>query len=108
MVISKLDLLVVAVVAAGFLWVEHGHRVRLEAPPPAAAASGPPAAGCPANESVPFSADCMAFIQGRARQAESAVTTVREVEALEPACGFKDDNVPYSDSCLRSRVPLRR
>jgi hypothetical protein len=107
MVISKLNLLVVAAFAAGILWIEHGHRIKLEVPPPTAA-SGPSAAGCPVNESVPFSADCMAFIQGRARQPESAVTIMREVDVLELACGFKDDNVPYSDSCLRSRVPLRR
>jgi hypothetical protein len=62
MVIGKLNLVVVAVAVGGVLWIEHAQRVRIEISTPAEIA-GRNAAICPENESVPFSADCMMFIQ---------------------------------------------
>jgi hypothetical protein len=55
--------LVLAAIAVGLLWIEYARRIRIEAPTPAGA-SAPAVAACPANESVPFSPECMAFIQG--------------------------------------------
>ena len=64
-VVAKLNLVIVAAAAGGLLWIEHAQRIRIELPAPAEiAARG--AAICPENESVPFSADCMTFIQGAA------------------------------------------
>jgi len=63
MTLSKIDLLLIAAAVGGALLIEHGNRTRIEAPAPTDA---PPVTvvACPANESVPFSPECMAFIQG--------------------------------------------
>jgi len=63
MVVSRIDLLIIAASAGGVLWIEHANRIRIETSTPAEVAQLDTAV-CPENESVPFSADCMAFIQG--------------------------------------------
>jgi hypothetical protein len=65
MVVSKLNLVILAAAAGGVAWIEHTHRITIAMRPPAkvAVASTP---ACPENESVPFSADCMRYIQGGA------------------------------------------
>ena len=62
---SKLDLAVifVATVSAA-LWIEHGHHIVIEASPPADLASMARAAACPDNDTMPYSASCIAFLQG--------------------------------------------
>jgi len=62
MLITRSKVLVLAAIAVALLWIEHSERIRIEAPTPAAASAQ--ATGCPANESTPFSPECMAFIQG--------------------------------------------
>ena len=64
--ISKLDLAVVVAVVAAALWIEHGHRIVIETPEPADFASLASAAVCPDNDTVPYSASCIAFLQGSA------------------------------------------
>ena len=61
--VAKLNLVIVAAAAGGLLWIEHAQRIRIDAPAPAEIAARD-AAICPQNESVPFSPDCMTFIQG--------------------------------------------
>jgi len=63
--IGKLDLVILAAVIGGVFWVEHSHRIKIEMSTLPEVA-GRDAVVCPENESVPFSADCMMFIQGRA------------------------------------------
>jgi hypothetical protein len=63
MVIAKLNLAILAAAVGGVLWIEHAHRIMIETSTPVEVA-GHIAAVCPENESVPFSADCMMFIQG--------------------------------------------
>jgi hypothetical protein len=63
MVVSRIDLLIIAAAAGGVLWIEHANRIRIETSTPAEIAQLTTAV-CPENESVPFSADCMALIQG--------------------------------------------
>jgi hypothetical protein len=63
MIVSKFNIVVLAAVLGGVLWIEHSHRIKVETSAPAEIASSKPAI-CPENESVPFSADCMMFIQG--------------------------------------------
>jgi hypothetical protein len=64
MAFGKLNILVLALLAGGgMLWVEHSHRTKIEVSTPTELAERN-AAVCPENESVPFSADCMTFIQG--------------------------------------------
>jgi hypothetical protein len=63
---SKLDLAVIAAFIGGaVLWIEHEHRVFIDAPAPAESAVLAPAAACPNNDNVPYSASCLAFM-GRA------------------------------------------
>ena len=62
---SKLDLaVIVAFVVGGALWIEHGHRIVIDAPASADFASFAPAAACPDNDNVPYSASCIAFLEG--------------------------------------------
>jgi len=61
MVVGKLNLVILATAVGGVLWIEHGNRIKIEPPTEAAEHN---VAVCPENESVPFSADCMKFIQG--------------------------------------------
>jgi hypothetical protein len=62
-VAARLNLAILAAAVGGVLWIEHAQRIRIEVATPAEVA-GRDAAICPENESVPFSADCMMFIQG--------------------------------------------
>ena len=62
---SKLDLAIIAAaVIGGAMLIEGGHRVVIDAPAPADAAMRAPAA-CPDNDNVPYSAACIAFLEGR-------------------------------------------
>jgi hypothetical protein len=63
MVISRLNLVILAAVAGAVVWIEHAQHIKIEISTPAERA-GTNAVVCPENESVPFSADCMIFIQG--------------------------------------------
>lgn len=70
MTLSKLDLLLIAAFVTGAFLIEHKNHARMEAPT-VAEVSAPPAAACPTNESVPFSAECMMFIQGSLRPVDA-------------------------------------
>jgi hypothetical protein len=112
MVLSKLDLAIVAVIAVGSLWIEHEHRIIIGTP--AAAEAVPPAASaCPDKDSVPFSADCIAFIDGGAlpdiHASASAMPSTPLVlpdrkgraESDAAACPPSNENAPYSARCIR-------
>jgi len=56
---SKLDLaVIVTAILGGALWIEHGHRITIDAPTRVDLAS--PA--CPDNDNVPYSASCIRFL----------------------------------------------
>jgi hypothetical protein len=64
MVFAKRDLVIIlAAVVGGVLWIEHSNHIKIETSTPTEVAERNTAV-CPENESVPFSADCMMFIQG--------------------------------------------
>jgi hypothetical protein len=109
--LSKLDLALVMLVAGGMLWVEHAHRISIGTA--AAAAVAPPAASvCPDTDDVPFSADCIAFIDGGGSSADglsvravgSAVAPSPAAQRLDgsrvPACPVSNENGPYSANCI--------
>jgi hypothetical protein len=103
MVLSKLDLAIVAVVAAAMVWVEHENRIIITTP--AAAEAAPASTVCPEKDSVPFSADCLTFIGGGA-PAVRARTVAAEAPAApadphEAACPASNENGPYSARCLK-------
>jgi hypothetical protein len=63
--VSQLHLAVIVVSVVGaVLWIEHGHRVVIDAPAHTDLASLAPAAACPDNDTMPYSASCIAFLQG--------------------------------------------
>ena len=54
--------MIVAAVAGGALWIEHRHHVVIDAPASTELASWAPAAACPDNDNVPYSAGCIVFL----------------------------------------------
>ena len=74
---SKFDLaVIVAAVAGGALWIEHRHRVVIDAPASAELAAQAPAATCPDNDNVPYSAGCIVFgMNWQANAAENVPPT---------------------------------
>jgi hypothetical protein len=77
--VSKFDLaLIVIAVVGGALWIEHGHRIVIDAPTRAELAASQPA--CPDNDNEPYSASCIRFLgyvpgmNWQANAAESVVT----------------------------------
>lgn len=109
--VPKLNLVVVvASIAGGMLWIERGLHIDIETPTGAAFAA--PVAVCPDSENVPYSADCIVFMQGdvgsdvrwRVNAAESRPATANAPGSAEvpgPACPANNENVPYSATCLR-------
>ena len=64
---SKFQLAVIAATIVGAaLWIEHGHHIVIDAPAPTDLTSRAPAPACPDNDNVPYSASCIAFLQGGA------------------------------------------
>jgi hypothetical protein len=111
MALSKLDVAIVAVIAVGMLWIEHGHRV-VVATPAAAEAARLAATVCPDTDNVPFSADCIKYIDGdippdihTMKAPLSAPTGPAvahdRVELDAPACPTSNENAPYSAACIR-------
>jgi hypothetical protein len=115
MVLSKLDLAIMAVIAGVLLWIEHENRI-VVATPAAAEAAPPGASVCPESDSVPFSPDCLAFIEGHpafavralsvkatatddAPAASSGAQQRTESTAAAP-CPTSNENAPYSARCL--------
>jgi hypothetical protein len=110
-VVLRLDrALIVAVIAGALLWIEHGHRVNTETPAGTAFAATAGAA-CPDNENVPYSTDCITFMQGGvasglSNQAQAKSSTSARLDASGPAdlrgpaCP-SSENVPYSANCIR-------
>jgi hypothetical protein len=117
MVLSKLDLAIVATIAAGLLWFEHGQRVTIET------ASGVEVADqansvCPDSDTAPYSAACLAFIEGgvsphharaRSRLRIGAVASAQaaepaprgQAESPGPACPLSNESAPYSAKCIK-------
>ena len=62
---SKFELAVIAATIVGAaLWIEHGHRIVIDAPAQTDLSSRAPAPACPDNDNVPYSAGCIAFLEG--------------------------------------------
>jgi predicted secreted protein len=63
---SRLDLAIItAALVGGAVLLEGGHRIVIDAPSRADAATRLPAA-CADSDNVPYSAACIAFLEGRA------------------------------------------
>lgn len=114
--LSKLDVIIVAAIACGILWIEHGHRIFTDAPTRPELAEPAVAGAClDNNENVPYSADCILFMQAGAasgmrwRSAAESAATASPVEpargqlaspASGPVCPDNDSR-PYTANCIR-------
>ena len=102
MALSKLDLVLVAVAAAGLIWVEHNHRVVIGPLAAAEPSAAPAAAVCPKTDDAPYSAECIKFIGGGVSPAMvSALASARAVDA-NPPCPPGNEGAPDGDSCIRN------
>jgi hypothetical protein len=108
MALSKLELALVAVIAAGLLAIEREHRIVIGTP--AAAEGRPPAASvCPSTDDVPIGAACMSFIGGgtalHMRSPDAAPTpsgrSEQQIDLSAPPCPASNETAPYSARCLR-------
>jgi hypothetical protein len=116
MVLSKLDLAIVATIAAGLLWFEHQQRVTIQTTSGVEVA-GQAASVCPDSDTAPYSAACLAFIEGgvspdarsRSRLRISAVASAQaaepatpgQAESPGPACPLSNESAPYSAKCIK-------
>lgn len=105
----KLDLImIVASIAGAMLWIEHGHRIDTGTPA-GTVFTAPAVTACPDNDSTPYGADCIVFMQGdvasergrRPHAVERMPDVTKAVELPGPACPANNENVPYSASCIR-------
>jgi hypothetical protein len=94
MALSKLDLVLVAVVAASLIWIEHNHRIVI-GPLAAAEAQATAASVCPKTDDVPYSAECIKFIGGGVATSMSTASAV----TAEPRCPPGSEGAPDGDSC---------
>jgi hypothetical protein len=106
---------IVGSVAAVALWIEHGHRTVTDAPTPGELDALAAARACPDNENMPYTARCLAFLQGSApaetrgwpNAAERVLTDQHSAAenaeltsvSPRPACA-DNDTVPYTASCI--------
>lgn len=67
MVVPKHTLVVLVAVVGAVIWIEHAHRIKIEALTPSEITQRAAAEACPTNESVPYSTACLAFIGTPAR-----------------------------------------
>jgi len=59
--VSRFDLaLIVVAVVVGAFWIEHGHRIVIDAPTRSELSAPQPP--CPDNDNVPYSASCIRFL----------------------------------------------
>jgi hypothetical protein len=106
--------MIVASIASTVLCIEHGHQIFTDAPTPTELSSLAAAAACPASENIPYSANCIAFMQGGVASdmrgpvnAEEKVATAqsspKHIELISPALGAAcpdNENTPYSSNCI--------
>jgi hypothetical protein len=108
---------IVGAIAAAALWIEHGHRTVTDAPTSTELEALAAARACPDSENMPYTARCLAFLEGsgasasgmhwRPGAAESASAdrpaAPKNVElsavASQPACA-DNDTVPYTANCI--------
>jgi hypothetical protein len=104
-----------AAIAGALLWIEHGHRTVTDASTPAEWEALAAAKACPDKEDKPYTASCLAFLEGSgasgtrwrptAAQSESAARPAapKSVEltadSSRPPCA-DTDAVPYSANCI--------
>jgi hypothetical protein len=109
--VSKLDLAAIVAAACGMLSIEHGNHIVTEELS-RTERSALAAADCPDNDSMPYPASCLMFLEGtlasdahhrgaagKGALAQPAAAKQDEWILADAECPAKD-TVPYSASCI--------
>jgi hypothetical protein len=88
---------VLVVIAGASVAIEQSHRVVVDAPGAANAASLAAAAGCPDNDTMPYGERCAAFLN---ISTAPAARPHAANKTAQPAPCPDSDRVPYSASCI--------
>jgi hypothetical protein len=106
--VSKLYLAVIAAaIVCGAMWVERSHHISIDAPTPAEIAFQIAVAACPDNDSMPYTASCLAFMQSSPAPSRGGGRSLTESAAsLDPSMHSisecpDNDNKPYPPDCVR-------
>jgi hypothetical protein len=105
--------MIMVLLGGAALWIEYGHRTTTDAPTSAELDALAAARACPGSENMPYTATCLAFLDGRAaperranapeRGAAKQRSATRALEsnpvAPRSACG-DTDAVPYTLNCI--------
>lgn len=98
---KKLGLVIVAVVlAGGAFWIEQAHRVVIDAPAAAELQLAAAAAACPENDTTPYDARCLEYLNVPAQPAPRLRVVTTRQQDVRPAPCPDNDKVPYSASCI--------
>jgi hypothetical protein len=92
-------LVIVLAVTGGALWIEHGHHVVIDAPVAAEALAPTAATPCPDNDTMPYDARCLEYLNVSAQAVPRARAAVAQ-RWVQPAPCPDSDKVPYSASCI--------
>jgi hypothetical protein len=105
--------MIMVLVGGAALWIEYGHRTATDAPTSTELDALAAARACPDSENMPYTATCLAFLNGSAAPerrvsapesglAERPSTTrVMESSPLAPRSPCGDtDAVPYTVNCI--------
>jgi hypothetical protein len=95
---KTLDVVIVLAVAGGALWIEHGHSVVIDAPVAAEALAPIAATPCPDNDTEPYSARCLEYLNATPKG--RVVARIAAGPGAAPAPCPDTDKVPYSASCI--------
>jgi hypothetical protein len=104
---------IMVLIGAAALWIEYGHRTVTDAPTSTELDALAAARACPDSENMPYTATCLAFLNGSAvswtrANAPEMVSAERSSEARSmessrgasrSACG-DTDAVPYTMNCI--------
>jgi hypothetical protein len=106
---------IVGALAGAALWIEHGHRIVTDAPTATELDALAASRACPDNENMPYTAGCLAFLQGSAGSeprwrptaaanmpaTRSSMPKDLEWTSAAPRAACADsDAVPYTSGCI--------
>jgi hypothetical protein len=97
---KTLGLVFVLAVTGGALWIEHGHRVVIDAPAAAELQTRTAAAACPENDTLPYSSRCLEFLNVPTEVTPRVRAVLWTKKDVQPEPCPDNDKVPYSASCI--------
>src|SRR3954454_17534567 len=99
--------MIVVLLGGAALWIEYGHRTATDARTSTELDALAAARACPDSENMPYTATCLAFLNGSAAPERRANAPERGVveqpsatKALESSPCGDTDAVPYTPNCI--------